>query len=270
MADAARRCRMVFFTGLPASGKSFLLRQQISIAISLGRRVHIMRWDTGLAAFQTEDILARYPDVSDGTHPLIRKAAGLWGRRALARWLAENTDPTGMIVGEVPIIGNRFSEFIQAQPDQLVPALASEETKFIYPVPTKGLRANLEAIRRSTFANPRNPDEARDAPPSTMELAWRLTCAKAAELGLISEANIHSPYEEMIYVRFFEHLLQHRNAIRIGVDTIYSNAGSAHDLDANVLELSASSDEVKYALAEVETTFSAEAAAREVENWYRV
>ncbi|WP_170738393.1 hypothetical protein [Ruegeria sp. HKCCC2117] len=261
---------MVFFTGLPASGKSFLLRQQISISVSLGRRVHIMRWDTGLAAFQTEDLLARYPDVSDGTHPLIRKAAGLWGRRALARWLAENTDPTDLIVGEVPIIGNRFSEFIQTQPDQIEPALASEETTFMYPVPTKGLRANLEAIRRSTFANPRHPDEARDAPPSTMELAWRQTCAKAAELGLVSEVDIHFPYEEAIYVRFFEHLLQHRNVVRIAVDTIFSDAGSAHDLNANVLELCASSDEVKYAIAEVETTFTAEAAAREVENWYRV
>ncbi len=229
-----------------------------------------MRWDTGLAAFQTEDILGKYPDVSDGTHPLIRRAAGLWGRRALARWLEETTDPNDMIVGEIPIIGNRFSEFVQARPDQVEQALASEETTFIYPVPTKNLRANLEAIRRSTFANPRHPDEARDAPPSTMEQAWRLTCVKAAELGLISEADIHSPYEEMIYVRFFEHLLQHRNAIRIGVDTIFSNAGSAHDLDANVLELSASSDEVKCAIAEVETTFSAEEAAREVENWYRV
>ncbi len=261
---------MVFFTGLPASGKSFLLRKQISISVSLGRRVHIMRWDTGLAAFQTEDILARYPDVSDGTHPLIRKAAGLWGRRALARWLAENTDPTDMIVGEVPIIGNRFSEFIQVQPDQVETALVSDGTKFIYPVPTKSLRDKLEAIRRSTFANPKHPDEARDAPPSTMELAWHLTCAKAAELGLISEEKIYSPYEEMIYVRFFEHLLQYRNAIGIGVDTIYSDAGSAHDLGANVSELSAGPDEVQCAIAEVEAAFTVGEAARDVESWYRV
>ncbi|WP_170431592.1 hypothetical protein [Ruegeria arenilitoris] len=270
MADAARHSRMVFFTGLPASGKSFLLRQQIPVSVSLGRRVHIMRWDTGLAAFQTEDILARYPDVSDGTHPLIRKAAGLWGRRALARWQVEHTDPTDMIVGEVPIIGNRFSEFIQAQPDQVEPALASEETTFIYPVPTKSLRANLEAIRRSTFANPKHPDEARDAPPSTMELAWRQTCAKAAELGLVSEVDIHSPYEETIYVRFFEHLLHHRNAIGIAVDTIYSDAGSAHDLDVNVLELSASQDDVQCAIAEVEAACTVEEAARDVENWHQM
>ncbi len=246
------------------------MRQQIPVSVSLGRRVHIMRWDTGLAAFQTEDILARYPDVSDGTHPLIRKAAGLWGRRALARWQVEHTDPTDMIVGEVPIIGNRFSEFIQAQPDQVEPALASEETTFIYPVPTKSLRANLEAIRRSTFANPKHPDEARDAPPSTMELAWRQTCAKAAELGLVSEVDIHSPYEETIYVRFFEHLLQHRNSIGIGFDTIYSDAGSAHDLNANFLELRASPDEVQSAIAEVEAVSTVEEAARDVENWYQV
>ncbi len=261
---------MVFFTGLPASGKSFLLRQQISISVSLGRRVHIIRWDTGLASFQTDDILASYPDVSDGTHPLVRKAAGLWGRRALARWLAANADPNDMIVGEVPIIGNRFSEFIQTQTDQVEPVLASEETTFIYPVPTKNLRANLEAIRRSTFANPRHPDEARDAPPSTMELAWRLTCAKAAELGLISEADGHSPYEEMIYVRFFEHLLQHRNAIRIGVDTIFSDAASAHEIEANIPELRASPDDVRCAIAEIEDAFTFEEAARDVENWYRV
>lgn len=229
-----------------------------------------MRWDTGLAAFQTEDILESYPDVSDGTHPLVRRAAGLWGRRALARWLVENTDPTDMIVGEVPIIGNRFSEFIQVQPDQVEPTLASEETTFIYPVPTKSLRADLEAIRRSTFANPKHPDEARDAPPPTMELAWRLTCAKAVELGLVSKVDTHSPYEEAIYVRFFEHLLQHRNAVRIAVDTIYSDAGSAHDLNANIMELSASPNEVQRAVAEVEAAFTVQEVVRDVENWYQV
>ena len=43
LAGMARNCRMIFFTGLPASSKSFFLRALISIAGNTGRRVHLMR-----------------------------------------------------------------------------------------------------------------------------------------------------------------------------------------------------------------------------------
>ena len=93
MLEAAQCCRIVFFTGLPASGKSFLLREQVSMAVSVGRRVQIIRWDSGLAAFSTEKILAKYPDIKDGSHPIIRLAAGLWGRQAVAHWLEQHSNP---------------------------------------------------------------------------------------------------------------------------------------------------------------------------------
>ena len=185
LAGMARNCRMIFFTGLPASGKSFFLRALISMAGATGRRVHLMRWDAGLTSFQTDEILARYPDVADGSHPIVRKAAGSWGRQAVSRWLDTHPDQADLLVGEVPIVGNRFSELVKVLPDEVEAALASQETAFVYPVPTRDMRGNLEALRRETFANPRHPDEAKDAPPATMELAWKLTCTKSIELGLV-------------------------------------------------------------------------------------
>ncbi|WP_206040784.1 hypothetical protein [Roseobacter ponti] len=263
---------MVFFTGLPASGKSFLMREQISMAASAGRRVRIIRWDAGLAAFERDSILARYPDVADGSHPIIRKAAGLWARQALARWLSENRDPAEMLIGEVPIIGSRYSEFVQVIPDAAEPALASDTTVFFYPVPTGELREKLEAIRKATFANPQHPDEARDAPPEIMNLAWRLTREKAIELGLVTARAVgdQSSYDETTYRRFFDHLLRHRNARAIDIDTLYSVSGTAHDLEAGISELIATPGEVENAIADVELALTAGKVVREVENWYLV
>lgn len=119
LAGMARDCRMIFFTGLPASGKSFFLRALLSIAGNAGRRVHLMRWDAGLASFQTDEVLARYPDVADGSHPIVRMAAGLWGRQAIARWLDMHPDHADLLVGEVPIVGNRFSELVKVLPDEV-------------------------------------------------------------------------------------------------------------------------------------------------------
>ena len=272
LTDAAQNCRMVFFTGLPASGKSFLMREQISMAVAAGRRVRIIRWDAGLAAFEKDSILARYPDAEDGSHPVIRKAAGLWARQALARWLSEHPDPAEMLIGEAPIIGSRYSEFVQVIPDAAEPALVSDTTAFFYPVPTGKLREKLEAIRKATFANPQHPDEARDAPPEIMNLAWRLTCEKAIDLGLIKEGNIgdQSIYDETTYRRFFDHLLRHRNARAIDIDRLYTVSGSAHDLEGSVSELIATPCEMENSIADVELAMTPEKVAREVENWYRV
>ena len=271
LADVARDSRMVFFTGLPASGKSFLVREMVTVAVAAGRRVQMIRWDTGLASFQDMGVSAKYPDVEDGSHPIIRKAAGLWGRRAVARWIAEHPDPAEMLIGEVPIIGNRYSEFLKPLPDDAEPALGSDATLFLYPVPTPEVRARLEAIRRDTFANPRHPDEKRDAPPSTMELAWRLTCLKVIDLGLVRERDLEAQplYSETVYRMLFDRLLRHRNAQALRVDTLWPGGGSAHDLHDAVRELTATPDEVQLAIAAVEAAMTPEQAALDIGNWHR-
>ncbi|MEX0281354.1 MAG: hypothetical protein AB3N13_09225 [Arenibacterium sp.] len=169
--NLAATCRMVFITGLPASGKSFLLRKLMIAAGEKGRRVHLLRWDTGLSAFETPETLKLFPQVDSGSHPVIRKAAGIWGRRAIRKWEVEHTDPGDILIGEVPIIGNRFSEFVQVLEDETESLLSSDMTQFVYPIPSNALRDRLEARRRETFASPGHPDEAKDAPPSTMDYA---------------------------------------------------------------------------------------------------
>ena len=190
----------------------------------------------------------------------------------MARWVVEHRDPAEMLIVEAPIIGNRYSEFVQVLPDAAEPALASDTTAFFYPVPTRDVRAKLEAIRRATFANPQHPDEAKDAPPEIMDLVWRLACAKAIELGLTSAENIEDPsrYDETIYRRFFDHLLRHRNTRAIGIDTFFSGGRSTHDLDGNITELIATPSELENAIATIEAAMTPEKAASEVENWHRV
>ncbi|MFD1196510.1 hypothetical protein ACFQ3C_17710 [Seohaeicola saemankumensis] len=272
LAEMARNCRMIFFTGLPASGKSFFLRELISIAGNVGRCVHLIRWDAALASFQTDEILASYPDVADGSHPIVRRAAGLWGRQAVARWLEMHPDDADVLIGEVPIVGNRFSELVKVLSDEVEAALASETTTFVYSVPTKEIRSKLEAIRRETFSNPKHSHEANDAPPATMDLAWNLTCTKSIELGLLPSAEGESPrrYDEVLYRRFFDHLLRNRNAEALDVDTLYASSGSAHDIQGDIFEIFATPREVADAIAAIQADMDAEAATRAVENWHRI
>ncbi|MEX0286016.1 MAG: hypothetical protein AB3N23_15525 [Paracoccaceae bacterium] len=249
-----------------------MLRELVSMAVAAGRHVQIMRWDNGLAAFSTEDLLSRFPDIADGWHPILRLAAGHWGRERLVRWMAENRDPAHMLIGEVPIIGNRYSEFVAKRDDDVEAALRSEATEFFYAVPTAELRAEQEAMRRATFESPRHPDEAKDAPPSTMELAWQWTYEKAVELDLVSGTQ-HTgvvPYDEKAYRLFFDHLLRHRNARALRFDQVYDFAGSAHELGAGISEIMALPDEVERAIEHVQSVFTPEQAAQKVREWYRV
>ena len=105
-----------------------------------------------------------------------------------------------------------------------------------------------------------------------MDLAWRLTCTKAVELGLVSAGEIGERfgYNTTIYRRFFDHLLRHRNGRAIDIDSLFSGGGSAHDVESGVSELIATPDEAVTAIADVEAIMNAEQAAGEVANWYRV
>src|SRR3954471_19004712 len=83
-AAVERRC--VFFAGLPGVGKSLLLQQLSLIAHEAGRKVSLLQWDVARGSFETPEILARFPEVDGVTHAVIRKAAGLWARGAVATW----------------------------------------------------------------------------------------------------------------------------------------------------------------------------------------
>src|SRR5262249_62354910 len=76
--EALAAARMVFFSGLPGTGKSLLVHQLAHLAAQVGRRVHLLQWDVARPAFEASPAGQRYPLAGGVTHALIRKAAGLW------------------------------------------------------------------------------------------------------------------------------------------------------------------------------------------------
>ena len=242
------------------------------LAGQAGRRIHFLRWDAALAAFETDALLERYPETDRVTHPVIRRAAGLWSRRAVAQWQAEFCAPEEILIGEVPISGNRFVELVQIHDDEAEPLLAGDRTRFLVPVPTTEVRHQLESKRQASAANPQHADESRDAPVPTMRRVWRETRSRAVELGLAApDSNADADrYDPAIYSSFFQHLLQHRNWRILGVDTLYPSVGSAHDLDLETREVMASADEVADAITTVESGWTAEEIVRSAELWHHV
>lgn len=272
LADALADCRMIFFAGLPAAGKSLFVREQALLAAKAGKRVHFLRWDAALAPFESDDLLQRYPETEMVTHPVIRKAAGLWARQAVTRWHADFPGPDEILIGELPISGNRFAELVHVHDDEAEPLLAGDLTRFLVPVPTTEIRRLLESKRQDSIADPQHSDETRDAPMNTLRNVWRETRRMATGLGLASAdgAAVADDYDPTIYRRFFEHLLQHRKCRILSVDTIYPDIGSAHDLDIATHEVLATADDVADVLATLQADSTIDQILQSVESWHLV
>jgi hypothetical protein len=78
--EALAGLRMVFFAGLPGTGKSLFVHQLVHLAQDRGRLVHLLQWDVARPVFEASPAGQRYPVVNGVTHVLIRRAAGLWSR----------------------------------------------------------------------------------------------------------------------------------------------------------------------------------------------
>ncbi len=64
--------RIIIVAGLPGVGKSLLVQQLALIAHATGRTVHLLQWDVSRMAFETPDVIAKYPEIDGVTHPAIR------------------------------------------------------------------------------------------------------------------------------------------------------------------------------------------------------
>ena len=69
--------RVIFFAGLPGTGKSLLVHQLVHLASGAGRQVHLLQWDVARPVFEASPAGRRYPLADGVTHPVIRRAAGL-------------------------------------------------------------------------------------------------------------------------------------------------------------------------------------------------
>ena len=265
---------LVFFAGLPGVGKSLLLQQLALMAHQAGRVVHLLQWDVTRARFETDEILARYPEIDGVTHPAIRKAVGLWCRQGVGAWYEQYAanDERHLLIGEVPLIGNRLIELVQKRDDGTESLLASQQSKFVLPVPSRAVRQKIEAARARTIAKPQHEREAADAPPNVLQALWQDIYQLAAELGMIEPTNREErPYDPDIYIGVYEHLLQHRHSETLLIDMTLQPSHSAYKLDIIQTELAASPTAVEHIMASVEATYASEAELeRDVAQWYQM
>src|SRR5262245_33959514 len=175
---------MVFFAGLPGTGKSLLAHQLSHVARAAGRRVHLLQWDVARPVFEAAPAGGRYPLADGVTHAVIRKAAGLWVRRALVRWNAYHPGAEHLLIGETPFIGNRFVELARCLDDEAEAVLAAPSCRFAIAVPSREVRRFLESERERRAMAPLNPREREDAPPHVLRDLWRGLAEVARELDI--------------------------------------------------------------------------------------
>src|SRR5690606_8911181 len=129
-----------------------LIQQMALIASEAGREVHLLRYNLARQPFETEVNITKYPEIDGVTDPAIRKAVGLWARQAVWQWHEAHPAANHLLIGELPLIGNRLIELVEPANDAAEPLLTSEQTLFVVPVPSWEVREVIEATRARTVA----------------------------------------------------------------------------------------------------------------------
>jgi hypothetical protein len=270
----AREASVVVLAGLPGTGKSLLVHQLVHLGRAAGRPVHLLRWDTARPPFEASPAGRAYPQVAGVTHAVIRLAVGVWVRRALVGWRARHPDAAAVLVAEAPLVGHRLIELARPEADRAEPLLAGPSARFVVPVPSRGVRRFLEDERARRMAAPRHPGEREDAPPEVLRDLWRELARVAGTLGLAPAVapGAEAPYDPDVYAAVYRHLLRHRHAATLPVDTVLDTGGfSAYDLDQAAGELLPEPGEVAAAIREVERRHPAPgAAAAQAARWPEV
>ena len=255
----ARDQRLVFFAGLPGTGKSLLIHQLAHLAHARGRRIHLLQWDVARPVFEASEAGRRYPLDRGVTHGVIRLAVGRWARGAVAGWHARHRGAEHLLLGETPFIGHRLIELARPAVDEAEPVLISPATTFVIPVPSRALREHLEAERARRARKPLHPREREDAPPEVLRALWR------------DLAGADVPYDPAVYQRVYERLLRHRRAEVLPLHTRLRTDGiSTYDVRVPVRDLVPTPGEAAWAIAEVEASHpDAADVQREIDGWAR-
>ena len=267
LASLAREKRMIFFAGLPGVGKSLFIRELAHAAHAGGRRVHLLQWDVARPAFVTPAIAVRYPERGGETHAMIRLAVGEWSRGAVRRWRREH-DASHILIGEVPLIGHRLLDLVQAQADDAEPLLAGPDVLFAIPVPSIAVRDTIENARSRTFANPAHVRERADAPPDLLRMAWRELHGHAVALGAAQVVEGDAPYDPHAYAAVFRHLLRHRQTLTLWMNTKLAPVRSVYDLDISAIELVPQAGEAEAIVARLEKKYSPAEIECDAARWF--
>ena len=288
LAEQIRRLsarRMVFLAGLPGTGKSLLVHQLAHLGRGAGRRVHLLQWDVARPVFEASPAGRRYPLADGVTHGVIRKAAGLWVRRALVRWNERHPDAEDLLVGETPFIGNRFVELARRLDDDAEALLTAPTCRFAIAVPSVEVRRFLEAERERrgrespASARARGRAAARPARPLARPRGGGAPArdqrveggSPAAGEGRRSVAgDAPAPYDPVVYARVYQAILRHRNVEIVALDTILPTEPlSVYDFEVAPPDLVPTDAEAEECLREIERRYPDPAALeRELARWW--
>ena len=270
----AREARLVFFAGLPGTGKSLLIHQLAHLAHARGRHVHLLQWDVARPIFEASRAGRRHPQVHGVTNGIIRLAVGRWARQAIARWDERHPGLDHVLIGETPFIGHRLVALARPANDPAEPVLAAESTRFVIPVPSRALRAHLERERERRAREPRHPREREDAPPAVLQALWRELFAVAGQLGIGDGAGPVGdvPYDPEIYRQVYERLLVHRHATVLRIDAVLPVAElSAYDFKVATSDLLPDEEDASWLIEDTEARYPhASLLDIELADWYRV
>jgi len=264
--DAARDARIVVFCGIPGVGKSFLLGEQIRVAAAAGRSVSLLQWDVSRQAFETPEVLQRYPEIGGSTHVMIRRAVGLWSREALCNWIAAHPDPRHLLLVEAPLVGGRLTELAQRLDDGAEALLSRSQARFYIPTPTVEVRRAIEAARRAEMATNRHARDAANASPTLVDELWQMVADTARQLRIECSDSL-SGYSPDAYFAVYRAVLRHRVVTRVMIDAIVSTHGSPHDFAESVEELAPRAAQVPGLIAQAEREGHESVAARAA-LWY--
>lgn len=263
--------RIVFLTGLPGVGKSLLLNQLAHLAHFSGHQVYLLQWDILRDAFMTDRIASLFPDTDGITHSVIRRAAGLWVRQAVAQWHQKHLGEKSILIGEAPLIGNRLLELVLPRNDAAESILLEKSTRFVLPIPSRRIRRLMETARQTSIKNPRNSRELNDAAPEVLKALWRELIRAAMAL------NIQTPprgsdedYDPRIYESVYLQVLKHRRyeITRLNI-TLSTPSRSVYTFNIPVKELIPNASEVSHSIEEVEHTYpNLHSLEQEMEEWY--
>jgi len=266
-----RQAHVVFFAGLPGTGKSLLIHQLAHLASERGRAIHLLQWDVARPVFEASRAGLRHPQLHGVTHGVIRLAVGRWARSAVAHWHAHHAGPDHLLIGETPFIGHRLMALARTERDDAERVLAAETTRFVIPVPSRELRAHLESERERRARQPRHAREREDAPPAVLRALWHEIVAVAGVLGIVA-ARGEMPYDPDIYRRVYERLLVHRRTTVLSLDArLPAEQLSAYDFKIPTTDLVPTAEEASLVVEDTEACYPhASLLDIELANWHRV
>lgn len=263
--------RLVFFAGLPGTGKSLLSHQLTHLAHALGRTVHMLQWDVARPVFEASAAGQRYPVMHGITHGVIRKAAGLWARQALVQWQRRYPEPHHLLIGETPFVGHRFIDLARPREDAAEPLLRA--ACFVVPVPSRAVRDFLEAERQRRSVTPLHQQEREDAPPQVLRDLWCQLAGVAPVLGVPAETPTSAaemPYDPALYQAVYQRLLTQRQVLVLPLGTLLSTTNlSVYDFAVPRCDVLPTVEDVTRFIGEVEQQYpDLDVLQQEIDRWY--